>query len=292
MADPQTEVLPRRHESKLLRCDWYPDVPDHRDYLASSPRITAALSRLPRSRTAGDPPGFVDAREYGSLSIHSSGQVPSSVEAVAALIEHFERRASGRSLELSRGFLTYAAQRYAAAAGGTVTLRTVLKAARQCGFTEEKYFSTPNSAAAPDALTFHLAHSLKRMRYFRLDGPDATGEVILRRLRAYLTAGFPTAFGFAVSNSDDADPHIWCPTTMDDNFGGTAAIAVGFGDRLRIRSDKGALLIRGNWRPRQQAPEYGWLPYSFVRRRLALDFWTVLTRAWLRSSEFTAPARA
>ncbi len=240
MADPQTEVLPRRHESRWLRCDWYPDVPDHRDYLASSARISAALRRLPRSRTADEPSGYVDAREYSSLPFRSSGQVPSSVEAVAALIEHCERRATGRSLDLSRGFLAYAAQRYAAATGGTITLRTVLKAARQCGITAEKYFPTSDSPAAPDALTFHLAHRFKSLRYFRLDATDATGEETLRRIRAYLIAGFPTAFGFAVSDSDDVDPHIWCPTSTDETFGGTAAIAVGFDDRLRIRSDKGA----------------------------------------------------
>jgi C1A family cysteine protease len=66
-------------------------------------------------------------------------------------------------------------------------------------------------------------------------------------------------------------------------------VAVGYDDSRRIRSDKGALLVRNSWGPDWGEAGYGWLPYSYVKRRLAMDFWTVLKPAWLRSGEFELP---
>src|SRR5690606_20162291 len=115
----------------------------------------------------------------------------------------------------------------------------------------ERYFPTEESGTEPDPLAHCFAHDLTSIRYFRLDSPSAAGEETLRRLKSFLIAGFPVAFGFAVSNAGGERQHIWCPTAADDSLGGAAAIAIGFDDRLRIRSDRGALLIRGRWGPWQ-----------------------------------------
>jgi C1A family cysteine protease len=64
---------------------------------------------------------------------------------------------------------------------------------------------------------------------------------------------------------------------------------VGYDDKLRIRSDKGALLVRNSWGADWGDGGYGWLPYEYVRQQLAVDFWTLLKPSWLKSGEFESP---
>ena len=289
MPDRHTEATPRRLDLPALRLDWCPDVPDHRDYSVADRKVAAALSHLKPPRGGSDPIGRIDWREYALPVRTPHLQVNSAVEACIGLIEHFERRASGRRLQLSRTFLEYTAGRFAAAAGGAVTLRTVFKAARRCGVPPEKYGPATGIREPPDAFAYSFQRYFGPIRYLRLDSPLATGDETLRRIRAFLTAGFPIAFGFAVSSSLGEGPDIWYPTAADDSLGGVAATAVGFDDRLRIRSDKGALLVRAAWGSRWGDAAYAWLPYAFVRQRLAIDFWTLIKPAWIRCGEFSTP---
>jgi C1A family cysteine protease len=290
VSEPHTESTPRRLDLPALRLDWSPDVPDHRDYSPAYRKVAAALSQLKAPRGTSDSLSRIDWRAYAPAVTISRPQVASAVETCIDLIEHFERRASGRQLQLSRAFLDYAAERFRTAVGGSVTLRTVLKASRRCGVPPEKFWTATDGAREPpDALAYGFQRYFGSIRYVRLDSPQATGDETLRRVRAFLTAGFPIAFGFAVSNSLGEGPDIWYPTAVDDSLGGIAAAAVGFDDRMRIRSDKGALLVRGVWGKQWGDAGYAWLPYSFVRQRLATDFWTLIKPAWLRSGEFAAP---
>ena len=57
--------------------------------------------------------------------------------------------------------------------------------------------------------------------------------------------------------------------------GGLAVTAVGYDDKRRIRSDKGALLVRNSWGSDWGEQGYGWLPYAYIRERLATDIWTI-----------------
>ena len=50
------------------------------------------------------------------------------------------------------------------------------------------------------------------------------------------------AFGFPVSTAVTAEPEIPFPTAADSILGGQAVTAVGYDDKARIRSDKGATL--------------------------------------------------
>ena len=69
-----------------------------------------------------------------------------------------------------------------------------------------------------------------------------------------------------------------------DNF-------VGYDDNRRYRSTRGMLLIRTSWGPDWGDGGYGWLPYDYVTRELAADFWTALNPKWLASGEFRCPLR-
>jgi len=57
----------------------------------------------------------------------------------------------------------------------------------------------------------------------------------------------------------------------------------------RIRSDRGALLMMNSWGHKWGDGGAGWLPYTYVRERLAADFWTLLSPQWLASGDFRRP---
>jgi C1A family cysteine protease len=123
----------------------------------------------------------------------------------------------------------------------------------------------------------------------RLDPPDSTGVQALRGVKSFLAAGFPSVFGFCVPNSISPEADIPFPTHFDAIMGGHAVVAVGYDDERRIRSTKGALLIRNSWSAAWGNAGYGWLPFRYVEDRLAGDFWTLLAPEWLDSGEFEQP---
>jgi len=138
---------------------------------------------------------------------------------------------------------------------------------------------------------FARSHAESRS-FVRLDGRQQTGEETLKLAQSFLAAGFPFVLGFPVSSAVGRDAEIPFPTVFDSVRTGAAALAVGYDDSLRIRSDEGAVLIRTSWGADWGNQGHGWLPYAFIRERIAVavDLWTLLKRSWLRSGEFSLPS--
>jgi C1A family cysteine protease len=269
---------------------WDRDQPDFRDY---TPEHEAVVNMLEGLELLGERPERVDWRPYFPAVQDQQGLASGSAFACVALLRYFERRASGRAIEPSPMFVYKTAQRLLNRAGdGGVPLRTTLKAIVRLGAPSERHcpYDPARVDEQPDAFAYGAARDFGSLRYVRLDARGQVSEDVLRQVKTFLAAGFPCVFGFTVCACLSARSSIPYPTIFDDVCGGQAAVAVGYDDNRRVRSEKGALMIRLSWGAGWGKRGYGWLPYRYVREQMAADFWTLLKPDWLASGEFERPA--
>src|SRR5262249_2807264 len=104
-----------------------------------------------------------------------------------------------------------------------------------------------------------------------LDSVGSPGKTTLGRLEQALADGFPVAFGFPViSGLELGGERVPIPTERDSIVGGHAVLAVGYDRAERT------VTIRNSWGPWWGKEGYGRLPYDYVERELARDFWFVI----------------
>lgn len=268
---------------------WSPDVPDPRDVTSRDDEVVRLLRQL---RVHDRLPDRIDWREF-CAPVQDQGQLgSSSAHAIVSLIQYFQRRATGRLYEPSVLFVYQTALRLLKRHGDSgITLRSALRSIIHYGFPSEDTwpYCAERLGDIADAFVHASAENISGLRFVRLDERHASGEETLKQVRSFLAAGFACAFGFPVCKTLTTDGDIHFPTVYDDIRGGQAVAAVGFDDNRRIRSDKGALLVRSSWGSHWGRNGYGWLPYAYVRECLAGDFWTAIAPQWIKSGEFYQP---
>jgi len=290
-----------------FRFGWIPDIPDFRDYSeeTASVREMKARGGPGRRRRPGRSPDVlppaVDLRAFCS-PVEDQGNLGScTANAGAGVIEYYERRAFGRHLDASRLFLYKTARNLMRLKGDAgAYLRTTIGAMVLFGVPPEDQWPYDDGPEAfdrePPAFCYAFAQNFKTIQYFRHDIPGTPAAATLARVKAHLASGHPSMFGFAVYSSiesADARGAIPFPGPGERVEGGHAVVAVGYDDRLEIGTGgrgrpktTGALLLRNSWGTGWGDGGYGWLPYAYVERGLAEDFWSVLKKDWIDTGAF------
>jgi C1A family cysteine protease len=297
------------NEMKKRGLGWIPDFPDFRDYTGETKivRDILAPTGLPASgagRGGRKPsvslPAAVDLRAWASPVEDQGGLGSCTAQAGAGVIEYYERKSFGRHVESSRLFLYKVTRNLMKMKGDTgAYLRLTMGAMVLFGVPPEEYWPYTDSGGGfdkePPAFCYSFAQNYKTLMYYRHDPAGAAEPAVLERLKTYLAAGHPAMFGFTVYSSIEQAAEtgrIPFPVGRERIEGGHAVVALGYDDTLEIENSaggetaKGALLVRNSWGTGWGEKGYGWLPYAYVLKGLAEDFWSVLKKEWIDTGEF------
>ncbi|MDX1930559.1 MAG: C1 family peptidase [Pirellulaceae bacterium] len=271
---------------------WRPDLPDFRDLVPTSPEIRRLLPVT--ESTSAPVPEAADLRAY-LLSYPTSSlsaACPSSI-VCAKLVEYFNYRCLGRIEPLNARFVMHAVNTLAQgdrSQGDCSGIRTNLKAIRRFGISSlsscECHCAVEEGEVEANAARqcgLHSSDEYRSLQYFRLGEPSSTSKPV-ESLKAWLASGFPIAFGFSVPSSLDYEGFIDFRPTYDSIQGGHAALMMGFDDK-QLSASRGAFRIYCPWGDEWGDQGFGWLPYTFVEHRIAVDFWTIVKPDWVAGGD-------
>jgi C1A family cysteine protease len=284
---------------------WLRDYPDFRDYTPEHESIAPLLkqAKIPSAEkaTAKTLPTSMDLRQWfppveNQLTIGSC-----TANAGVGLVEYFEKRAFGKHTDASRLFLYKVTRRLLSLTGDSgAFLRGTMGALALFGVPPEEFWPYTDDAVKfdeePPAFCYSFAQNYQAIKYFRLDPPGYPADKVLTRIKTTIAGGLPVMFGFSVYSSIwDAKEsgHIFYPGANESQDGGHAIVAAGYDDDLVIVNPgvkgpktKGAFLIRNSWGEEWGDKGYGWLPYEYVLKGLADDWWSLVKSEWIDTGQF------
>ncbi|MEG5049903.1 MULTISPECIES: C1 family peptidase [unclassified Microcoleus] len=251
-------------------------------------------------------PSLVDLTSWCS-PIRDQGSINSCTAfAAAALLEYFARKARDEYTCVSPLFLYKVARNLMNSTGDVgASVRETMKTMVAFGVPPEKYWSYEEDKfdEEPPAFCYSYAQSYKTLKYFCLDSPYLTKEILLFQIQAVLAADFPCIFGFTVYGSiyNEENVSSGCipyPSKGDQVIGGHTVLAVGYDNYKEIKhsdgkkKSTGAFLIRNSWGTEWGQKGYGWLPYDYVLKGLTADWWSLIKAEWFEAGNFGLGAYA
>jgi len=285
-----------------LGMGWLPDYPDFRDYTVENDSVKGMLAKVGAEKPLkAGLPVTADLRPW-CPPIENQGALGScTANAGVAMVEYFERRAFGKHVDASRLFLYKATRNMLHWTGDTgAFLRSTMGAMAIFGVPPEEYwpYIVADYEKEPSAFCYAFAQNYQSISYYRLDPSGTIKTTLLSQIKTNLAGGLPSMFGFTVYNSytqGSATGKIPYPTPGEKIVGGHAIVAVGYDDNMKIKNanpgaieTKGALLFRNSWGTGWGTAGYGWLPYEYVLKGLAVDWWSLIKNEWVDTGAFKA----
>jgi C1A family cysteine protease len=298
--------------TKSFGMGWLPDYPDHRDYTVEQNKVSDSMKRLGQKTSvkamlseagAGVPvkslPSSADLRPWCS-PVEDQGNIGScTAHAAVGILEYFERRAFGKHIDASRLFLYKVTRNMLNMKGDTgAFLRSTMGALVLLGVPPEEYwpYVPEEYDKEPSAFCYAFAQNYQAISYYRLDPLGTSKAALLKQIKTNITAGLPSMFGFTVFSSvvqAEKNGMIPFPVNGEKVMGGHAVAVFGYDDTVKVKNanpgsveTKGALLVRNSWGAGWGNGGYGWLPYDYVTRGLATDWWSLLKNEWIDTGEF------
>jgi len=294
---------------------WLKDYPDFRDFTVHTNTVSEKLIALGTKKSVKkmlDEVGLKNSDQELSIPtnidlsawfspIEDQGALGSCTSnAAVGILEYFERRAFRKHIDASRLFLYKVCRKLLGWTGDTgCYIRTTLGGMALFGVPQEKYYpyTIANYDTEPSSFAYALAQNFQALTYYRLDPTGTSTSTLLDSIKNHAAAGIPSIFGFVVySNSmrqaNSNGGSFPMPISTDSVAGGHAVVIAGYDDNKVITnslngiSTKGAFIIRNSWGASWGTGGYGYLPYDYVLKGLAVDFWVLLKNEWIDSQQF------
>jgi len=268
---------------------WLPDLPDHRDYSQDHPAVAfLARSQFFAAAIAKRAP-TVDLKQWCSPVEDQNDLGSCTAQAGAGLVEWFQNKAFGKYVNMSRLFIYKATRNLlyntTEATGDTgAYLRNVLQELVMIGAPPEENYSYDIDCFddEPSAFVYALAKNYAALKYLRL--VPAAGKTQLETLLTTLAGAMPFIFGFTVYDnaplSSGAGDTFPMPGPRSKVLGGHAVMAVGYDDNKKL------IMIRNSWGTSWGRSGYGYLPYDYINKGLADDFWTLTSETFIDTAVF------